>query len=53
LVQTEISLPELEKFEIKYGCEGFDERNNFPYRNFPRFEPYFNQKSGKLLWVEI
>jgi hypothetical protein len=30
-------LPKLEKFQIKYGFEGFDERNNFPYRKFPRF----------------
>jgi hypothetical protein len=26
-------LPKLEKIEIKYGCEGFEERNNFLYRN--------------------
>jgi hypothetical protein len=25
-------------YEIKYGCEGFDVRNNFSYRNFFRFE---------------
>jgi hypothetical protein len=23
------NLPELKKFEIKYGCEGFEERKNF------------------------
>jgi hypothetical protein len=22
------------KFDIKYGCEGIDLRNNFPHRNF-------------------
>jgi hypothetical protein len=27
----------LEKFETTYGCEGFEERNNFLYRNFSRF----------------
>jgi hypothetical protein len=27
-------LPKLEKIEIKYGFEGFEERNDFPYRNF-------------------
>jgi hypothetical protein len=31
-------LPELEKFEIKYGCEGFEEGNNFLHRNFFRFD---------------
>jgi hypothetical protein len=30
--------PELEQFEIKYGCEGFEERNNFLHSNFYRFE---------------
>jgi hypothetical protein len=33
-----MSLPELEKFEIKYGCAGFEEGNNFLHRNFFRFE---------------
>jgi hypothetical protein len=32
------------KFEIKYGFEGIDERNNFPYRNFSRFETEFELK---------
>jgi hypothetical protein len=30
--------PELEKFEIKYCLEGFDDRNNFLHRNLSRFE---------------
>jgi hypothetical protein len=30
--------PELEKFEIKYGYEGFEERNKLLHRNFSRFE---------------
>jgi hypothetical protein len=34
-------LPELDKFEIKYGFEGFVERKNFPYRNFFIFEMDF------------
>jgi hypothetical protein len=29
--------PKLEKFEIKYGFEEFDERDNFLHRNFSRF----------------
>jgi hypothetical protein len=37
-------LPGIENFEIKYGCEGFDERNNFFYRNFSRFEMEFELK---------
>jgi hypothetical protein len=31
-------LTELHKFEIKYGCYGIEERNNFIHRNFFRFE---------------
>jgi hypothetical protein len=34
----------LEKFEIKYGFEGFDERNNFLHMNFSRFELDFKLK---------
>jgi hypothetical protein len=30
--------PELENFEIKYGYEGFEERNKLLHRNFSRFE---------------
>jgi hypothetical protein len=33
--------PELEKFEIKYDREGFEERNNFLHRKFFRFEMKF------------
>jgi hypothetical protein len=32
------------KFEIKYGFEGFDERNNFAYRNFLGFKMDFELK---------
>jgi phosphoribulokinase len=34
-------LPELEKFEIKYGSEGIEERINFLHRIFSRFEINF------------
>jgi hypothetical protein len=44
LFQSKQDLPELEKFEIKYSFEGFDERNNFTYRNFRRFEVDFELK---------
>jgi hypothetical protein len=33
-----------QKIEIKYGFEGFNERNNFPYRNVHIFEMYFELK---------
>jgi hypothetical protein len=33
---------ELQKFEIKYGSEGFEERNNFCQRNFFIFKMDFN-----------
>jgi uncharacterized protein YdhG (YjbR/CyaY superfamily) len=38
LVHFKNDLPELEKFEIKYGYEGFEERKNIIHRNFYRFE---------------
>jgi hypothetical protein len=34
----------LEKFQIKYGMEGFEERDNFLHRNFFRFELNFEWK---------
>jgi hypothetical protein len=42
----------LEKFEIKYGCEVFEEGNNFLHRNFFRFEIYF-KKGEKLLGLKF
>jgi hypothetical protein len=38
----------LENFKIKYGCEGFDERNNYLHRNFFRFEMSFELKFGEV-----
>jgi hypothetical protein len=50
-------LPELENFEIKYGFEGFEERNNFLHRNFSRFRMYFKWKireaSRFRIWIEF
>jgi hypothetical protein len=43
-VQSKLDLPGLENFDIKFGCEVFDERDNFPYRNFSRFEIEFELK---------
>jgi hypothetical protein len=34
-------LPESRKFEIKYGWKVVEIKNNFPYRNFSRFEMEF------------
>jgi hypothetical protein len=34
LICSKEDLSELENFEIKYGCEGFEERNDFLYMNF-------------------
>jgi hypothetical protein len=48
LVRIKISLSELKNFEIKYGCELFDKRNNFPYNNLLRFRMDFELKIGKL-----
>jgi hypothetical protein len=31
----------LESFQIKYGIEGIEERNNFIHRNFFRFDVDF------------
>jgi hypothetical protein len=36
--------PLLEIFQIKYGIEWFEERNNFPYRNYFRFGIEFEIK---------
>jgi hypothetical protein len=38
LIHLKRSIPKLENFGIKYDCEGFKVRNNFPYRNFFIFE---------------
>jgi hypothetical protein len=48
-VQCKTSLPEPEKFEIKYGFKVFEIRNNFPYRNFSTFEMDFELKFRELL----
>jgi hypothetical protein len=47
LIRSKSDLSELEQFEIKYDFEGFDERNNFPYRNFLRFTMDFELKCKK------
>jgi hypothetical protein len=37
-------LPELQKFGIKYGCEGLEESNKFVHRNFIRLKINFELK---------
>jgi hypothetical protein len=37
-------LPRIKKFEIKYGVEGFEERNNFIHMNFSIIEMDFELK---------
>jgi hypothetical protein len=39
-----MDLPELYKFEVIYGCEGFELRNNFPYWNISIFRMDFELK---------
>jgi hypothetical protein len=38
---SKMHLPELKQFEIKYGCEVFEERNNFIHRSFFKLEMDF------------
>jgi hypothetical protein len=40
-----MDLPELKNFEIKYGCEAFEEINHFLHSNFFRFKMDFELKS--------
>jgi hypothetical protein len=39
----------LEKLEVKYVWKELEIRNNFPYRNFSRFEKEFELKFRELL----
>jgi hypothetical protein len=47
--RSKMCLPVLQKFQIKYGWKGLVIRNNFPYRNFSRFEIEFEQEFRELL----
>jgi hypothetical protein len=53
LIQMKKDLLEVDIFEIKYGCAWFDVRNIFPYRNFCKFEMYFELKIRKAsrVWI--
>jgi hypothetical protein len=48
LIHSKKGLPKLEQIEIKYGFQGFIERDNFLYRNFVRFEMCFELKFGEF-----
>jgi hypothetical protein len=41
LIQSKDGVLLLGKFQIKYGFEAFEIRNNFLHRNFFRFELYY------------
>jgi hypothetical protein len=44
LIRSKKALRKLEKFEIKYNCECFEEMNNVLYRNIYKFERDFELK---------
>jgi hypothetical protein len=48
LIHSKRGLPEFKKFKIKYGFDGFAERNNFLYSNFFRLEMGFELKFGEF-----
>jgi hypothetical protein len=54
LIRSKQDLPELGKFEIKYGCKVFEIGNNFPYRNLLRFWMDFEQKfrESSMSWKQ-
>jgi hypothetical protein len=47
LIQLKMSFQCSNKFQIKYGCEGFQQRNNFLHRNFFIFKMDFELKFGE------
>jgi hypothetical protein len=44
LIRLKDGLFELKNFKIKYGCEGIEIRNNFPYWKFSKFGIEFELK---------
>jgi hypothetical protein len=54
LIQFKQDLPELRKFEIKYGWKVFEIKNNFPYKDFLRFEINFELKfrEASMSWKQ-
>jgi hypothetical protein len=53
LTNPKKDLPGFGKFEIKYGFEGFEERNNFLHRNIFKFKVNFEVKNREALGLEF
>jgi hypothetical protein len=57
IIWLKVGFPLLENFKIKYGCEGFEERNNFLYRNFSILKMDFKWKIREIsrvwIWLEF
>jgi hypothetical protein len=47
LIRSKEGLPELKQIQVKYGCEGFEVRNTFAYRNVLIFGMDFELKFKK------
>jgi hypothetical protein len=45
----------IQTWKIKYGCEGFDLRNNSPYFNFSKFRMDFELKfrEASMSWIPL
>jgi hypothetical protein len=52
-IQSKDDLNVLKKFQIKYGIQGFEERNKYLHRNFFRFELDFELKFRETLGFEF
>jgi hypothetical protein len=53
LIQTKTNLSRLKKFGIKYGFEGFDERNNFSIHTSSDWKWILDEKTEKLLGLNL
>jgi hypothetical protein len=53
LIRSKEILPMLQKFQIQYGFEYFEIRNNYPYCNFSKFRIEFELKIKEALEFEI
>jgi hypothetical protein len=53
LIRFKDGLPVLKIFQIKYGCELFEIRNNFSYMNFSKFRIEFELKIEEALGFEL
>jgi hypothetical protein len=53
MIHSKSDLLGLKKFDIKYGSEGFEIRNNCPYRHFSRFIMDFELKFEQCSKIQI